>query len=655
MLIHDDRKTSSPDGLEVVQLTADDEAAIEAFRSRIYSRRDTWIQELLCNARDAVRERRKADAEHEGLIRITFDRDEMVCIVEDDGLGMSDETLRTVFATLGRSTRRGSNDYTGAWGIGSKSPLKIADSFQLTTRSIQDQRAYTIRVGRYEVDGQARWGFVFLDSQPCTGPWGTRIEVAFPADLLDELEKKAAAVAWSWDIAVEQVTVVDAKPSVSLLSQNDVLSHLEYFVQTPDFILGKTKSNATGLLSTGALLLDGVPYARPFEYGFVCVFHRPGMVDLTSGREAVDDSPRTKESLDAAKTAYQAQLKVDCQRIAAVVMASPKLQERQPALKELRRLESLVISGYHHNALRELELPGVLFQEVPSFHIPVHTGTRIETRATWRTLWHLLEGPLLVGSRWNDVEVTQALERIGWKDIQHPSHMVLAQQGDPLREFLRPFQEQEIFPKPPSAFRVKRHRHGHPLRLIEDPAELDRCVPVFCVPTVREAQRLPDQLLTVLVRASRRSLKTLKAKGFTVLDEASVRRVLGAIQLNTSAGRMRLATVARRRNLACVHGCEPDLLPRLRHKRQWPKPATSLVVDATIEEQHALRFLAAAQTTIEWGSLTDIRAGRRNLKDQWSRRLPGLPELYNHIPTFDDEAQRAFRHLVRNLSATRDE
>ena len=51
--------------------------------------------------------------------------------VQDEGLGMSEETVRTIFMTLGDSTKRQSNELVGAKGIGSKAPLSKVEAFNV--------------------------------------------------------------------------------------------------------------------------------------------------------------------------------------------------------------------------------------------------------------------------------------------------------------------------------------------------------------------------------------------------------------------------------------------------------------------------------------------------------------------------------------------
>lgn len=52
-------------------------------------------------------------------------------IVEDFGPGMPDEQAQELYSTLGLSTKEGSNDQIGAFGLGSKSPYTVTDTFHV--------------------------------------------------------------------------------------------------------------------------------------------------------------------------------------------------------------------------------------------------------------------------------------------------------------------------------------------------------------------------------------------------------------------------------------------------------------------------------------------------------------------------------------------
>lgn len=90
----------------------------------------TPVQEIVSNARDAHREVGKYDK----AIKITLPtRIEPTFKVRDYGCGLNPERMKTVFTSFGASTKSNSNDQTGGFGIGAKSPLTYTDQYNVIT------------------------------------------------------------------------------------------------------------------------------------------------------------------------------------------------------------------------------------------------------------------------------------------------------------------------------------------------------------------------------------------------------------------------------------------------------------------------------------------------------------------------------------------
>ena len=87
------------------------------------------IREISTNAVDATIEA--------GSDR-TFDvhlptQDEPYFSVRDYGTGLSEEAIKTMYTTMGASTKRESNAYNGQFGIGKLAPLAYTSSFTIDT------------------------------------------------------------------------------------------------------------------------------------------------------------------------------------------------------------------------------------------------------------------------------------------------------------------------------------------------------------------------------------------------------------------------------------------------------------------------------------------------------------------------------------------
>ena len=90
------------------------------------------IRELLCNAIDANTE---AKVDNDVILHLPTSMDSTFSI-EDNGVGMSANTIINVYTVYGKSTKSGENDSIGGFGLGSKTPF--AYTKQLVVESSKD-------------------------------------------------------------------------------------------------------------------------------------------------------------------------------------------------------------------------------------------------------------------------------------------------------------------------------------------------------------------------------------------------------------------------------------------------------------------------------------------------------------------------------------
>lgn len=111
------------------------EASAEAFdvlSRKLYSNPElAVVRELSTNANDANIEA-NANRPIEVHLPVTRD-DEMYFSVRDFGNGLTDDEVRCVYTSFFVSTKRGNEAVTGAFGLGSKSPFIMSDSFTVTS------------------------------------------------------------------------------------------------------------------------------------------------------------------------------------------------------------------------------------------------------------------------------------------------------------------------------------------------------------------------------------------------------------------------------------------------------------------------------------------------------------------------------------------
>jgi hypothetical protein len=146
--------------------------AIKLLISDVYKSDLRWIIELVCNGIDACKEVGKPVDVTLEYAEGSWMTGEPVMIVEDKGSGMSEKIIDKVYAVFMASTSQKRKNAIGAWGIGSKSPLKYADQFYLET--VYDGIKVRCVVGGDE-DGD--YGVNFLSSESTDEESGTKVIV----------------------------------------------------------------------------------------------------------------------------------------------------------------------------------------------------------------------------------------------------------------------------------------------------------------------------------------------------------------------------------------------------------------------------------------------------------------------------------------------
>ena len=100
---------------------------VDMFADKVYSHKErAVIRELSCNAHDSHVMAGTTDVPFVVHLPTAL---EGWFSIRDYGTGLSDEDVRNIFAGIGISTKRDSNEVIGCFGIGSLSPYALGDSF----------------------------------------------------------------------------------------------------------------------------------------------------------------------------------------------------------------------------------------------------------------------------------------------------------------------------------------------------------------------------------------------------------------------------------------------------------------------------------------------------------------------------------------------
>jgi hypothetical protein len=104
--------------------------------------------------------------------------------VRDFGGGLSQDEVFHLYSKYGKSTKRTSNNYIGAFGIGKFAPLSYGDNFTCVSYNGGKKTSYNIFV-----DESDDTKIVKLHEEPSTEPSGLSIEVAIADDDKDEFRE----------------------------------------------------------------------------------------------------------------------------------------------------------------------------------------------------------------------------------------------------------------------------------------------------------------------------------------------------------------------------------------------------------------------------------------------------------------------------------
>ncbi|EAW7241708.1 HSP90 family protein [Listeria monocytogenes] len=242
---------------------------IDILSNHLYDEKDVYIRELLQNATDAIRARKKIDSTLEGKIHasLTGDNNEKTLIVEDNGIGLTEDEVHAFLATIANSSKgeknfdgESSNDFIGRFGIGLLSCFIVSDEIVMISNSQKDG-------GTTEWRGKADGTYSVRKIETDTREPGTQVYLRLRAGLEDHPEcedveylintlKKYGASLES-NIIVEINGLEEEinswtkkfsdKETLSTLSREQIIQYGEYILGThfQDYFLIENESGRT--------------------------------------------------------------------------------------------------------------------------------------------------------------------------------------------------------------------------------------------------------------------------------------------------------------------------------------------------------------------------------------------------------------------------
>ena len=173
---------SRSEDFEDIQFAIGDVSLVmEILRSKMYTNPiKVIVQEISSNGRDAHREIGTPDRAIEIKLPNRFDP---VFHVRDWGRGITPENMRTVYVNYGVSTKRDSNEQTGGFGLGSKTPWSYTDSFTVTSITEEGDHNVKRQYAAY-IDETNRGKLSLITSEPTSEHTGLTVAVGCkPGDI----------------------------------------------------------------------------------------------------------------------------------------------------------------------------------------------------------------------------------------------------------------------------------------------------------------------------------------------------------------------------------------------------------------------------------------------------------------------------------------
>lgn len=270
-------------------------------RSKIYSNPIQSIcREIASNARDANREAGKGNIP----VKITLSNKSPlvnngglhICF-EDEGPGISPDRMKNVFLKYGKSTKRESNDFTGGFGMGCKTPFAYTDAFNVTTICNGIKYFYSIYI-----DDSQKGKMALLHKQETDLPNGTSIIIPVLDHDKSSFESGVITSCSFW----EQQPIIKGFSS-DFVSKTVVLKGQGYSII-------QRNTNYSFFNKSTLILIDGIIY--PYEHnvldarGFTVLLEfNNGELTLSVNREQLQYDDSTNQKLKARIEQIETELK----------------------------------------------------------------------------------------------------------------------------------------------------------------------------------------------------------------------------------------------------------------------------------------------------------------------------------------------------------
>jgi len=233
-----------------------DTMIIKLLRDKMYKNKIAAVcREVVSNSRDANREAGRSEVpvvvEITNSLGSLISDEETYITFQDNGIGISPERMDNIFLKYGGSTKRDTDEYTGGFGIGAKTPFAYSNEFVIITiveekgvRTKYEYQAVISSNGKSEVSRM-----LLLGSEVTQEQTGTKICVPIKEEDRNTFEKELIFVVSLWEV----------KPILKGFNQKITL---EVIKETKEYILMKDTKEGDSLYGDKSIigLIDEIPY-----------------------------------------------------------------------------------------------------------------------------------------------------------------------------------------------------------------------------------------------------------------------------------------------------------------------------------------------------------------------------------------------------------
>lgn len=203
----------------------------------------------------------------------------------DFGTGLSDEDMWGIYTCYGKSNRNNSNDFAGKFGLGSKSPLALTESFTVCSYRDGKKTSYTVFRDERNIPKLAKLG-----SEETKEENGFEVLITIAKARFNDLSQKAQNV-YKWFNTKPKIT-----PNLTFQEEKVILEGKNYKIVTrPPNQYYDTK---IAVMANVAYPIEGITWSDCLRNQNVVIFFETGDLDVTPSREKLQYSKYTKENIE---------------------------------------------------------------------------------------------------------------------------------------------------------------------------------------------------------------------------------------------------------------------------------------------------------------------------------------------------------------------